>query len=162
MHRDSLAAGDVADDLFAADGVATSRAVDQQIILAFDLEGLGALAEEDALDGLRHVAELVAHSALLGLFDLGGQRAAGLELVEHLAGGELAEADAGQQVFFAAEAVLVGDAVVVGGLVLVDGDLVLAGLALQELAADLNGAGALVLIEPVLDLVDVYKRQVNA
>jgi hypothetical protein len=38
MHRDALAPRDVADDLFAADGVATSRAIDEQIVLALNLE----------------------------------------------------------------------------------------------------------------------------
>ena len=153
VDRDALAAGDVADDLLAADGVATSRAVDQQIVLAFNLQRLRALAEEDALDGLRHVAERVADGARLGLLVIGGQRAAGLQLVEHLARGVFAEADAGEQIFFAAQAVLVRDAVEVGGLELVQRHLVFAGLALQQLVADLHGARALVFIQPVLDLV---------
>ena len=66
MHRDSLAAGDIADDLFAADGVATARAVDQQVILALDLERLRAPAEEDALDRVGHLAERVADDAGVG------------------------------------------------------------------------------------------------
>ncbi len=47
VDGDAFAPGDVADDLFAADGVATARAVDEQVVLAFNLERLGALAEVD-------------------------------------------------------------------------------------------------------------------
>ena len=38
MDRDALAARHVADDFFAANRIATSRAIDQQIVLAFHLE----------------------------------------------------------------------------------------------------------------------------
>jgi len=66
MHRDAFAAGDVPDDVFAADGVATARAVDQQVVLALDLERVGAFAEEDALDCVGHLVESVADDALGG------------------------------------------------------------------------------------------------
>jgi len=38
MDGHALAARDVANDLFAANGVATSRAIDEQIVLALHLE----------------------------------------------------------------------------------------------------------------------------
>ena len=38
VNGDAFAAGDVADDFFAADRVATARAVDEEIVLALDLE----------------------------------------------------------------------------------------------------------------------------
>ena len=42
MHSDALAARDVADDLFTANGIATSRAIDEQVVLAFNLERVRA------------------------------------------------------------------------------------------------------------------------
>jgi len=80
----------------------------------------------------------------------GGPR---LQLIEHLARGVLAEADAGEQLGLRTEAVLGGDLVVVSLVILGERHLVLARLALQQLAANLHGALALVLVEPVLDLV---------
>src|ERR1700722_9288138 len=81
------------------------------------------------------------------------KRAAGFELVEHLTCGVFAEADAGQEIFLIAEAVLVGNALKVRRFEFVERYFVLASLALEKLLADLDGARALVLIEPVLDLV---------
>ncbi len=42
MDGYALAARDVADDFLAADGIATSRAIDQQLVLAFDDERISA------------------------------------------------------------------------------------------------------------------------
>ena len=84
---------------------------------------------------------------------LGGDGGAGFELVEHLAGGELAEADAGEEFGLGGEAVFGGDLVVVGLVVLGERHFVLAGFAVEQLLADLDGALALVLVDPVLDLV---------
>jgi hypothetical protein len=84
---------------------------------------------------------------------LGGDGGAGFELVEDLAGGVFAEADAGEQLGLGAEAVLGGDLVVVGLVIFGERHLVLAGFAVEELLADLDGALALVLVDPVLDLV---------
>jgi len=151
VDGDSLAAGDVADDLFAADGVATARAIDEEIVLPFDLKGVRTFAEEDALDSVRHIGEGAGVGLGVGVF--GGHRAAGFELVEHLARGVFAEADAGEEVLFVAKAVVVGDAVEVDGGEVGERDFVLAGFAVEELFADFDGAGALVFVEPVLDLV---------
>ena len=52
-----------------------------------------------------------------------------------------------------AQTILRGNLVVVGLVILGERDLILARLALQQLAAHLDGALALVLVEPVLDLV---------
>ena len=70
-----------------------------------------------------------------------------------MAGGVFAEADAGDEVGLRAEAVLVGDAEVVGVGEFFEGYVEFAGFALEELGADFDGALALVLVEPVLDLV---------
>ena len=42
MDGNAFAAGDVAHDLFAANGVATSRAIDQQVVLALNLKRIRA------------------------------------------------------------------------------------------------------------------------
>jgi hypothetical protein len=149
----AFASGDVADDGFAANGVTTACAVDEEIVLAFDLERVGTFAEEDALDGVRHVGERVANRAWLWLLGLDGHGAAGLELVEGLAGRVLAEADGGEEVAVSGEAVFGGDAVVVGFLEAVERDFELAGFTFEELLSDFDGTGALVFVEPMLDLV---------
>ena len=46
MHRHALATGDISDHGLSADGIATSRAVDQQIILALDADALPLVAAE--------------------------------------------------------------------------------------------------------------------
>jgi hypothetical protein len=95
--------------------------------------------------------ECVVGLGHLGGFD--GHGASGFKLVEGLAGGVFSEANGRQQVVVRSESVLVGDTVVVGGLEAVKRDLELTGFAFEKLLADLDGAGALVLVEPVLDLV---------
>ena len=47
MYRHALAASHVANDLFAANRIATSRAIDQQVVVAAHLDGRG-LAAKDA------------------------------------------------------------------------------------------------------------------
>ena len=70
MDGHAFAAGDVADDLFAANGVATSRAIDEQVVLALDLERVRA--------GEVQLAHRVGHGRLAGL-DL--RRSLGLGLI---------------------------------------------------------------------------------
>ncbi len=58
MDGDAFAARDVADDFFAADGVATARAIDEQLVLAFDLERVRSLPMKretaaDCVEGFR-------------------------------------------------------------------------------------------------------------
>ena len=73
--------------------------------------------------------------------------------MQHLARGIFAEADAGHQIVRRGHAVFGGDARVVGFLKLGERDFVFARFALQQLAADFDGALALMLVEPVLDFV---------
>ena len=61
MYGHALAAGDVAYDLFAANRVTTSRAIDQQIVVALHLDGR-AVAAEDA----PHHAGEATRAAILG------------------------------------------------------------------------------------------------
>ena len=48
MHRNALAASHVADDLFTANRIATSRAIDQQIVLPLYLERIRPVARSRA------------------------------------------------------------------------------------------------------------------
>ena len=48
VHRDTLAARHVANDLFAANWITTTRAVHKQIVLSFDLERIRALPKKRA------------------------------------------------------------------------------------------------------------------
>ena len=68
-------------------------------------------------------------------------------------GGVLALAERGEQVGGRGDAVFVGDAAQVLVVDLAQRNFEFAGLALQQLAADFDGAAALVFVEPVLDLV---------
>ena len=63
MHGHALAAGDVAYDLLAANRVTTFGAIDQQIIVALDLDGR-TIATEDATD---HAGETAAIAIILWL-----------------------------------------------------------------------------------------------
>ena len=65
----------------------------------------------------------------------------------------LARADGGEQIDSSGHAVFIGDATQVLILNLRHRHLVLAGFLLEQLPADVHGAGALVFVEPVLDLV---------
>src|SRR3954454_8014382 len=50
VDGDAAAASDIADDLFAANGIATSRAIDQQIVLPLHFERLGARIQVQLLN----------------------------------------------------------------------------------------------------------------
>src|SRR5208337_2938803 len=148
VHRHALATGDVSHDLFPADGIATSRAVDEQIILAFDLERAAIAAE--------HPAHHAAETRLLVL-----RRDRGLgrrKFAQHLPRRELAEANAGHQVVGPGNAIFLGYALVslVGDIL--QRDAVLARFLFNQLAADFERALALVDIEPVPDLLPRPRR----
>jgi hypothetical protein len=152
VDGDALAAGDVADDLFAANGVATARAIDEQVVLALDLERVRA--------GEVQLAHRVGHGRFAGCraWLLGGG----------LGSAWLVEPGASLLSTWRAECLPWPRAASRSAAVATpyslamrprswsrsgERHLVLARLALQQLAADLDGAAALVFVEPVLDLV---------
>src|ERR1700761_2494016 len=153
VYGDALASRDVTNDLFAANGVATSRTVDEEIVLSFHLKRLRAFAEEDALHGFAHVRERVDDCTLLRRGFFGFDGTSGFELVQDLTGGVLSKADPGEEILLAVETVLVGDAIEVRRAELLQRDFVFACFAFEEFATDLDGTFALMLVEPVLDLV---------
>src|ERR1039458_1088542 len=130
VHGHALAAGDVTDDIFATDGVATTRPIDEQVVLTLHLQRVRA--------GQVQLAHRVGHSRLAAAwFDL--RAGLGIALAgyarrqsfEHLVPGVLALTERGQQVGGGGHAILVGDApqVLVGDLA--HRDLEFFGLALQ-------------------------------
>src|SRR6185437_4465781 len=111
MDRPALASGDVADDLFATDGVTTAGAIDQKIVLAFYLKRVRTFAEEDALHGIRHLPDGIADGALrLRRFRRHGR--SGFELIQYLPRREFSEANTGQQLRLRAQTILPSDLVV--------------------------------------------------
>ncbi len=72
---------------------------------------------------------------------------------QYLPGGKLAIADGRHQVVGTPQAVVVGDLLLLLVVDILQRDAILARLFLDQLAADLNGALALVDVEPVLDLL---------
>src|SRR6185312_6618816 len=99
------------------------------------------------------VRKRVNHCTLFGWELLRFDRTAGLKLVQDLARGVLAKADSCEEILLAVKTVLVGDPVEIGWTELLQRDFVLARLAFEEFAADLDGALALMLVKPMLDLV---------
>ena len=154
MDGDALAASDVADDLFAADGIATPRAIDEQIILTFDLQRVRA--------GEMEFADSVGHSRLDGtgrlrlsslLVSFGWIGVTGSEFIKNLVGSVFARAKRGEQIGGSSNAIFARDAAQVLIVDLVHGHFKAAGFALEQLAANFDGATALIFIEPVLDFV---------
>ena len=93
------------------------------------------------------------------LFGVGHRLGAGgSELRQHLAGGILAVADAGHQVVGTAQSVVAGGSLQVGFFDVLERDAVFARFFFDQLAADFDGALALVNVEPVLDLVAGARR----
>src|ERR1700761_1967056 len=108
MHRHALATRDIADDLLSANGVATSGAVDQQIVMAFDLDSRAVAAE----DAPSHAGEAAAIALLGPLRLMSGKRLRLFRRHQPRQDGTrriLAVADRRQQVVGLAEAMLVGD-----------------------------------------------------
>src|SRR5579884_207586 len=89
VHSYTLAAGHVADDVFAANGIATSRAIDEQVIVAAHTNR-GLIAAEDAA----HDAGESAAAFFVGLAGLVG--AGGNQASQDLARGIFSIADAGE------------------------------------------------------------------
>ena len=148
VHGDAFAARDVADDGLAANGIATARAVDQQVAVAFDHDGVASSPPKTRRTTL---VKPPAWSALPR--PTWAAAPAGRKLRQHLAGGILAVANAGHQVVGTAQSVVAGDSLQVGVLDVLQRDAVFARFFFDQLAADFNGALALVDVEPVLDLV---------
>src|SRR5579871_824644 len=151
VDGDTFAAGDVADDGFAANGIAAAGAVDEHVALTF--YGNGVVVAEDAAHDVGEGAGLGGKAFGLDVAGDGRSGAGGKDAGENLAGGIFSVADAGHEVIDFAEAIAAGDLEHVLILDVLDGDAIFTSFFLDELAADFNGALALVNVEPVLDLV---------
>src|SRR5215207_8524305 len=154
VDGDALAARDVADDLLAADGVAAARARHQQVVHAAHDDGVLAEAYE-LLDGL-HAGRQAAPDRrilpLLHLRELLGPEVLGDDVTRH----GLPVPDGRQQVVHAPVAVLVRDALqgaVRVGQHLLPREVEARGLLLEELPAQLDTLGPLLLGDGVADAV---------
>ncbi len=144
----ALAARYVADDVFAADRIATARAINEQVIVAAHGDRR-CRAAEDAAEQAAGLVFGQRNGIGRGLLVGGGWRKTG----EHLAGGELSVTDGGHQVVGAPEAELVADLLILDFLHVLERHAILARFFFDQLAADFDGALALVDVEPVLDLL---------
>jgi hypothetical protein len=77
MNGDSLPAGDVAHNLFAANGVTTSRTIDEQVVLTFHFKSIRARVQVNAPDCFRHTAELGVDARVAIDFGGAGREGAG-------------------------------------------------------------------------------------
>src|ERR1019366_5331839 len=141
------------DDGLAANGVATAGAIDEEIAVSADDDGVGVSAKDAADDTRNAAGEAVGGGLFLGFRH--GLGAGGREFCQPLAGRVFAVADAGHQVVGTAESVFAGRSLQVGFLDFLQRDAVLARLFFDQLASDFNGALALVDFEPVLGRVGV-------
>src|SRR5215207_7177331 len=154
VDGDALAARDVADDLLAADGVAAARARHQQVVHAAHDDGVLAEADEllDGLDAGRQAAPERRLLALLELGELLRPEVFGDDVTRH----GLPVPDGRQQVVHAPVAVLVRDALqgaVRVGQHLLPREVEARGLLLEELPAQLDAFGPLLLGDGVADAV---------
>src|SRR6185437_8566543 len=146
VYRHAFAAGHIADNVLTANGIAAARAVHQQVVMAFYLDGIVIAAKNAAYHaGYRALLFLVGFAGLL--------RGSGSQFGQHLARGKLAIADAGQEVISPPQAVVRGHAVKILLLDVFERHPVFARLFFDQFATDFDGALALMHVEPVLDLV---------
>src|ERR1035437_4579562 len=150
MHGDAFAAGHVAHDGLAADRIAALGAVDHEVVEAPDPDDAVPIGAFGAGRGIGGGA--IGNGSRPGLGDLLLDDA-GSDFGEHLAGGELAVAEGGVQVFHLAEPVLSGHALHVGLGHLAKLDAQAAGFLFQVFLADFDGLHALAGVDQVLDLV---------
>src|SRR6185312_4214332 len=145
MHGDAFAAGDVANDGLSANGIAAAGAINEHVALTFDADG-AAVSAEDAADNAAESGVFFGGSG-------GGWFACGSELAQNLARGIFFVADCGPQIVGLAQAVVGGDALEVRVFNVFERNAIFAGLFVDQLFADFDGALALVNVQPVLDFV---------
>src|ERR1700680_2243603 len=146
VHGDAFAAGHVTYNLLTANGVAAAGAIHQQIAVAFHADGI--VASVSAENPAHHAGNTTRFFTLGG----GGSRSWG-QTSPDLPSTVIAVSDPGHQVVNLAQAVIGGDLAQLFVLDLFERDPVLAGFFFNQLAADFDGALALMNVEPVLDLV---------
>src|SRR5580704_7429458 len=148
VDGDAFAAGHVADDGFAADRVTTACAIDQQVALSLDADGVVVLVATE--NATHHTGQA---GGFLGLVFRQGFAGRGRQASQYLPRGEFSIADSGHEIVRASYAVVGGDLLQLFVLDIFHGHAVLPRFFLDQLSANLNGALALMDIEPVLDLV---------
>ena len=157
VNGDAFAASYVTYDILAPDGVAASRPVHEQIAMAFDADSVVAtVSAENPADHAGNATRLF--SLTVG----GGGGRARRQTRQHLPGRVFSVSDPGHQVVNLAQAIVGGDLAQLFVLDLLQRDPVLARFLLDQLAADFDGALALMNVEPVLDLVAGARRLDNS
>src|SRR5215469_4806047 len=156
VHGHAFATRDIADDVFATNGIAASRSIHHKVTVSPDLDGSVAAAAKDATDHTGNRTRLwLFRSFSLGLELLGGFRC---KLAKHLTGRELAIAEAGEEVVDSAEAIFGGDPVEGRVFDALERNAIATRFFFDQLAANLDGALAFVLIQPVFDFLPRARR----
>ena len=148
MHRYTLAAGYITHNAFAANWVATARAINQQVAGSLDGDRIVVAAKNTA----HHAGD--SRLRFFG-FLLLGQGLAGRrrKLRQHLPRRVFSVPDARHQVVGAAEAIVRGNPQEFFLFQLLQRDAVLARLFFDQLAPNFDGPFTLMNVQPVLDLV---------
>src|SRR5208283_5490883 len=99
VHGNTLAAGDIANDLFAANRIAATRAVHQQIIVSGYLDGGGFAAEDTADHASQPARDIdIAVTVAAGRVSAQMRGFCGKHTREDTTGGKLAVAESGEQI----------------------------------------------------------------
>src|SRR5919204_4840795 len=146
MHRHAFTAGDIANYIFAANGIAASRPVNKQIVVAFYLYGVVVTPKNTP----HHAGDSVAFFFVCFSRLLGCDRH---QFRKHLPRRKLAVANAGQQVLSPAEPIICSYSPEFFFFYVLQRDAVFARFLFDQLASDLDGAFALMNVQPVFDLV---------
>src|SRR5580658_4554684 len=151
MHGHALAASDISDDAFAADGIAALGAIDHQIVHALDADDGVSIRTARHARGLGNGFRL--RRGRFGHLHGFRQHLPGRQLLQHLAGGILAVAQGGMQILDFAVAVIASDALETAFGYFAQLHAQSPGFLLQILLADLDGLQPLAGVDDVLDLV---------
>src|SRR5581483_3361990 len=159
VHGYALATGDITNNLFAADGIATARTIHQQVIMShdFDRGGIrpsrsGACSRSHSQNAAHHIGEAALLARCLFRVGLGFRLFARWNQLAHdVASCIFSVANAGHQVVRLGAAIFGGYALEFFFTDALERQLEPACLALNQLAPNFDGALALVQVEPVLD-----------
>src|SRR6202140_4728316 len=151
VHGHAFAARDVANDSLAADGIATSRSIDEHIALPAYRDGV--VIAEDAAYNAGNASGLRRQAFGFDVACNRVRRASGQQTGQHLPRGIFSIPDARHEVVCFAQAVSGCDLLQIFVFDFLKCDTVFARFFFDQFASNFNRAFALVNIEPVLDLV---------
>src|ERR1019366_1922735 len=155
VHGHSLATSDVANNIFATNRITTLRAVHQQVVVSSYHDGRRFRAKHAADDAGESCRWVFVRFPYAGY---PGRSVSGKHSRQNAARRVLAVTDGGQQVVGLGQPIFAGHARQLRFAKVLQGDAILASLFFDQLAADFDGAFALVHIQPVLDLLAGTRR----